>query len=354
MAAAVLGDNFGSPSTGRAQGHAQVILTDVAGIGDLTQLGLSLSEGQRYASASLALPVSASGFLATASYGFLDYENVDALGKAAGLEGRAHYGSLGIQHQTIRSRDFNLRFSAALNGKALTDDSTAGRLSDKRIVSGTLGFASDASDGLLGGGATQVSGSWTVGDLDLSRIGSAEFIDSLGLRTEGTFHRLNADALRLQRLGSGFSLLARVSGQWASKNLDSSESFSLGGPYGVRGWPVGEGRGDMGLTGTAELRYDLPLSEKLGGVQFSTFLDAGRVRLNKRPFGIPPLNACGCNDYTLSSAGLGVAWRHDRFRFSGSWAHGLGRNPGRSAIGGKNADGSTDRQQFWLSGLISF
>ena len=51
---------------------------------------------------------------------------------------------------------------------------------------------------------------------------------------------------------------------------------------------------------------------------------------------------------------LGVAWRHDRFRFSGSWAHGLGRNPGRSLIGGKNADGSTDRQQFWLSGLISF
>lgn len=348
------GDNFGSPSTGREQGHAQLALNDVTGGGDLTQLGLSLSEGQRYASAALALPVAASGLLATASYSFLDYENIDSLGKAAGLEGRAHYGSLGFQYQAIRSREHNLSLSAALNGKALIDDSAAGRLSDKRIVSGTLGFTGDVADDTLGGGLTQTSVSWTYGDLDLSRIPSAKFVDALGLRTEGRFHRLNADVLRLQRLPGSFSILARASGQWASKNLDSSESFSLGGPYGVRGWPVGEGRGDMGVVGTVEFRYDTPIGDNLGELQLATFLDSGRVRINKRTFGIPSVNACGCNDYSLTSAGVGASWRHRNFSLSGNWSHGLGRNPGRSAFDGTNVDGERGRQQVWLSGSIRF
>jgi len=354
LSGALFGDNFGSPSTGRAQGHAQLAISDLTGVGDFTQLGFSYSEGQRYASASFAVPLTASGLGLNATYAYLDYENVDAVGRAAGLEGQAHYGSIGLQYQALRARDVTLRFLATLNGKALTDDSTAGRLQDKRIVSGTFGITGDVRDNFLGGAVTQVSVAWTVGDLDLSRVPSAEFFDALGLQTQGTFHRLNADLLRLQRLGGAFSLLARVSGQWASQNLDSSESFSLGGPYGVRGWPVGEGRGDMGVTGTIELRYDAPLPDSLGALQFSTFLDSGHTWLNKRTYGLPLVNACGCNDYTLSSAGLGLSWRHSNFSLAGSWAHGLGSNPGRSAVGGLNADGDTDRQQFWLSGSIRF
>lgn len=354
LSAAVFGDNFGSPSTGRAQGHAQIAISDLTGIGEFTQLGFSYSEGQRYASASLAVPLTASGLSLFANYGYLDYENVDAVGQATGLEGRAHYGSFGLHYQALRSRDVSVKLSAALNGKALTDDASAGRLADKRIVSGTLSFTGEMNDDLLGGAVTQFSASWTMGDLDLSRVPSAEFFDALGLRTQGTFHRLNADLLRLQRLGGAFSLLARASGQWANQNLDSSESFSLGGPYGVRGWPVGEGRGDMGITGTIELRYDSPLPATLGALQLSTFLDSGRVWLNKRSYGIPSANACGCNDYSLTSAGFGASWRHRNFSLTGSWAHGIGSNRGRSALGGFNADGDTDRQQFWLSGSIRF
>ena len=354
FSASLHGDNFGSPSTGRAQGHAQVVLSDVTEVGDLTRLGFSYSEGQRYASGALSVPLSSSGLVASLNYGYLAYKNVDPIGQAAGLTGHAHYGSVGLSYQAIRSRDFNLRFSASGNGKALTDDATAGRLADKRIWSGTLGLTADVSDQALGGGVTQLSLSWTHGDLDLSRVPTASLADALGLQTEGAFDRLNVDLTRLQSLPGAFSLLARVSGQWASKNLDSSESFSLGGPYGVRGWPVGEGRGDAGITGTVELRYDLALPPKLGALQFSTFLDAGRVWLNKQTYGLPSLNACACNDYGLSSAGLGLAWRHQNFSLAGSWAHGLGSNPGRSAFGGANVDGSMDRQQFWLSGSIRF
>lgn len=354
VTASFSGDNFGSPSTGRAQAHAQVAFSDVTGIGDLTRLGFSYSDGQRYTSASLAVPVSTTGLVASLNYAYLDYHNTDAVGSLAGLRGRAHYGSLGLSYQAARSRGFNLRFNAGLGGKALIDDSAAGRLQDKRIVSGTLGFTADLTDHALGGGITQFTAGWTYGDLDLSRVPGALLGDSLSLRTQGGFHRLNADLVRLQSLPGPLSLMVRASGQWSSKNLDSSESFSLGGPYGVRGWPTGEGRGDAGITGTLELRYDLPLPPKLGGLQFTAFFDAGKVWLNKDALGLPSLNACGCNSYSLSSAGLGVSWRQHNFSLSGTWARGLGTNPGRSVFGGTNVDGRTDRQQFWLSGSLSF
>jgi hemolysin activation/secretion protein len=348
------GDNYGSPSTGRAQGHAQIGLTDITGSGDLTRLGLTLSEGQRYASASLAMPISTSGLLATFDYGYLHYENIDAVGEAAGLEGSAHYGSIGLTHRAIRSRDHNLNLSATLNGKVLRDDSTAGRLSDKRIFSGTLEISGDTRDTFGGGGINQVSASWTVGALDLSNLPSAEFVDALTFKTQGTFHRLNADVARLQKLPGNFSLYASMSGQWANKNLDSSESFSLGGPYGVRGWPVGEARGDKGLLGTAELRYDAPIAKTAGTLQLAGFFDAGRIWVNDKSFGIPPVNACSCNSYSLSSVGVNATWRRNNINLSVGWSHGLGSNPGRSAFGGTNADGGTGRQQFWLSGSVRF
>src|SRR5690606_7682718 len=106
----------------------------------ITRLGFSVSEGQRYASGSLSAPLSASGITANLSYSFLSYQNIDSIGKAADLDGEAHYGSVGLAWQAVRTRNANLRFLGTLNGKVLTDDSAAGRLADKRIVSGTIGL----------------------------------------------------------------------------------------------------------------------------------------------------------------------------------------------------------------------
>lgn len=353
LAGALFGDNFGSPSTGQAQGHAHLSFADLTGAAEYTRFGFSYSEGQRFVSANFSLPLGASGVGFIANYGYLDYENIDAIGQAAGLNGEAHYGSIGLLWQAVRSRQSNLRFDLSLNGKSLIDDSAVGRLADKRSWSGTLGATADGRDSFLGGGVSQVSLSWTYGDLDLSRAPASEFADFLGLRTQGEFHRVNLDAVRIQSLPQNFSMSLRASAQWANKNLDSSETFSLGGPYGVRGWPVGEGRGDMGMLTSAELRYDVP-GFNLGALRFATFIDAGRVRINKRTFGLPSFNACSCNSYSLSSAGLGLNWQHERFSLTASWAHGLGSNPGRSSIDDTNVDGESDRQQFWISGSIRF
>jgi hemolysin activation/secretion protein len=315
---------------------------------------VAASEGQRSGDGVISVPLNASGVMASADFSYVDYRKTDDFGRLAGLEGSARYAGLGFDYAVHRAREANLRLSGRLNWKSLVDESIAGRLQDKRAHSGTLGISGDRRDGFSGGAFTGWSLTWTYGDLDLSRVPSALAVDDAGLQTQGKFHRLNASLQRLQNLPGNFSLLARAYGQWANENLDSSEDFALGGPYGVRGWPISEGRGDQGYLGTLELRYDARLPGRWGVVQPAVFLDSGRIWINEDARGVPGLTACGCNDYSLSSAGAGFRWSRNSLHASVSYAHGLGDNPGRSAINATNADGSTSSHQLWLQGTIQF
>ena len=68
---------------------------------------------------------------------------------------------------------------------------------------------------------------------------------SLRLETEAQRIRDRA----LNRSAGGFGKLN------LTKNLDSSEQFSLGGPYGVRAYANGSSSGDSGWQASLELRY---------------------------------------------------------------------------------------------------
>jgi len=87
-----------------------------------------------------------------------------------------------------------------------------------------------------------------------------------------------------------------LSGQQASKNLDSSEKFSLGGANSVRAYPQGEGIGDQGYLATLELRHNVT-----GDLQGTLFYDTGSITINRDPFGAP-----AANSLRLSGAGVGV------------------------------------------------
>ena len=95
-------------------------------------------------------------------------------------------------------------------------------------------------------------------------------------------------------------LAGSVSGRRASKNLDSAEKISLGGPFGVRAYPVGEAAGDDGYLATIELRYDVRQNMLPGSLSLSVFYDTGTVSINHDPY------AAGDNNRRLSGAGLGV------------------------------------------------
>ena len=91
----------------------------------------------------------------------------------------------------------------------------------------------------------------------------------------GKFTKGNANITAVQALGHSVDILFKGQGQMASKNLDSSERFYLGGAQGVRAYPQGEASGDQGILGTAELRYHTPVR----GLTLSCYLDGGEVRL---------------------------------------------------------------------------
>ena len=91
-----------------------------------------------------------------------------------------------------------------------------------------------------------------------------------------------------------------MQGQYASKNLDSSQKFVLGGPNAVRAYDQGVGVGDEGLLGTAELRYSLPAYRWLTHPQVFAFFDGGSVRVNTDRF-LPTQN-----HIELYGAGVGV------------------------------------------------
>jgi hemolysin activation/secretion protein len=155
-------------------------------------------------------------------------------------------------------------------------------------------------------------------------------------------------------LAGNFSLLASFNGQWASKNLDSSEKMILGGPNAIRAYSGSEAQGDSGWYGSLELRYDWPGGSPLGALQLQGYLDAGQVRLHQDTQGLPIATATGRNSYGLAGAGLGVSLtKPGSYMLRAGVAQAIGSNPGRS-VQGFNADGGTGRMRGWVQALWWF
>ncbi|QTK81975.1 Heme/hemopexin transporter protein huxB [Agrobacterium tumefaciens] len=343
-------DSFGSASTGRAEGNALVSLSDPLGYGEQFRFQSVASQGMAYGRFSGSAPLGSAGTFLNGAYSYLTYRDVTDTGRAAGLEGDGHQLAFGLTHPILRDRATEVTFGGVVTGKALRNGSAAGDIDDKRLLTGTLSLSGVQRDF---GGTTNWGLDVTYGALDLSRVATSAAAAAAGLRTEGGFSRLNARIERQQRLADRWTLIARVSGQWASTNLDSSEEIALGGPYAVRGWPIGEASADTGAIGTLELRHDLAVPEEWGQFRLGGFLDGGYAKINARPRGTALSTATKENEYALFATGLTLGWQRENLSLTAGWGMGLGDNPGRSA-NGANVDGGTGRHQFWLSGRVSF
>lgn len=347
-------DNYGNTSTGEYRVNAWADLNNPGGWGDQGNLIATGSEGVRLIRAGYSLPLGHAGLRARLGYTAMAYEVKKGDGKAIGLEGDSRTANAGLSYPFIRSRAFSLYGSLDYHRKALTDDSNVGMLRDKRLDVGTAALSGDALDRLGGGGLSRFRLAWTKGDLDLSRIPADEAADAATLKTKGNYDKLHLEVSRLQRLPGPFTLLGQFSAQRATKNLDSSEAFIVGGPIGVRAYPVGEGQGDEGWLAAVELRYDHPGVTPLGDLRLSAFSDTGRIRLHEDPGQVAITTATGKNSYQLSGAGLGLELASPgSYRLRVSWAHTIGNNDGRTPDG-NNADGDDGHSRFWLQAIVWF
>jgi hemolysin activation/secretion protein len=279
-------DNHGGRFTGEYRLGASLNMNNPLTIGDqVTLRAFTTDEQMWFARAAYIVPAGFWGTRLGASFAKFDY-SLEKDFAALEAHGEGLVKSLFAFHPLYRTRNTNLIGQFAYEDKRLYDriDST-GTVEDRFIDSIKAGFVGDFRDGLLGGGLNAFALTYTHGDLKLApdTLAAAD-IAATGLRTQGTFRKWNYDFKRLNRITDNSSVLLAISGQEASKNLASAEKMSLGGPNGVRAYPVGEANGDTGVLIQGEGRYIWPGVKVFEGeVALIAFYDWGQVRVNKLP-----------------------------------------------------------------------
>jgi hemolysin activation/secretion protein len=333
-------DNGGNRFTGAYRAGGTLNLNNPTGRGDLLSLrALGSTSGLAYGRAAYQTLLGNSTI--GAAFSHINY----SLGrefKALDADGTADVASLFASHPLIRSRATNLNLLAGLDAKFFKDRlGAASTVSHRRAKVANLGLSGNHRDDLGGGGSTLFSVGATLGELDIR--GSADrTIDRSTAHTNGQYGKLQAGLARLQRVTDSLSLYASVRGQLASKNLDSAEKMQLGGAYGVRAYPEGEGYGDEGYVGTAEARLQLPrLLPIPGDFQLFGFVDAGAVKFAKNPWFTGP------NTAHRSGVGAGLSWTSpNNFLLKGTYSHKLG---GQEVTSERDRDG-----RFWFQIAKSF
>lgn len=288
-------DSYGNRYTGENRLNAHVTINSPRGVGDRLDLrGTVSDDGLLSGRVAYDLPLSANGLRGGAAFSSTRYE----LGRefsSLDANGTANTVSLYGAYPLVRGVNRNIWFSGTLEHRDLRDKvRTTGTTTDKQLQAATLEAYGDLADALGGGGYSNWRVAATAGHLDI-QTAAARLFDDAGPRTAGGYGKLQLSGSRLQSLPHGWSLAVSGSAQLASKNLDSSEKFVVGGAYGVRAYPQGQGVGDEGWLLNIEIRHLLA-----AGVQGSLFYDAGGAQYNHKAY------AAGRNSETLRGYGLGL------------------------------------------------
>ncbi|MFI5444261.1 ShlB/FhaC/HecB family hemolysin secretion/activation protein [Polaromonas sp. UC242_47] len=334
-------DNAGNRYTGEYRLGATVNLNNPLGLGDVASLRtITSGRGLNYGRASYQVPFGK--VTAGVSYSRLAY----ALGKEfepLQANGTAEIASVYGIYPLIRSRNNNLYTQLAYEARTFQDrvdsiPSVTDRKADVLMAS----LYGNHRDNLGGGGISAYSLTWSAGKLDI-QTPAALAADAASARSNGIYNKLAFTASRLQRVTNAVSLYGSVSGQVASKNLDSSEKMELGGMNGVRAYPQGEAFGDQGYLVNLEARWWLSdFSERVPGqVHLIGFVDAGSVTIHKSPW------AAETRHRNLGAYGVGATW--------GDPGDFLVRAYYARKLGNENAMSAPDKSgRFWIQAIKYF
>ena len=335
-------DNYGADSSGELRALVSLNVASPAGMGDqLAVLGL-LSEGNRYAGLDYTVPFGYNGWRIGANASVLDYELVGNFADLDGL-GDAIVAGVSATFPAIREQDTSLLFSIRLQHRSYYNELRGLETSDKTVTALTLGASFARTDRFHLGGRTFFNGRLVAGDLDLSGNAFNALQDSLDGETAGSYQKFEFTVGRLQRLADKTTLSLSLNGQLASKNLDSSETISLGGANGVRAYPVLETTGDDGWSGTVEVTRQV-----LEGLEVRAFYDAGSV--NRRS-----TRRNDSDTAFIHGAGVGAAYAlPEAIRANVSISRRIGDNPDANPIDGTDSDGSLKEWRVWAGLSKSF
>ena len=295
LTASLQGDNYGIRPTGRVRTGGALQWLSPLGFGDrLDAYALTSITGQTLGQLGYSVPVGGDGLrtgltLTESTYRLgADFSSLDGYGHATVFSWTTSY-------PLIRSRTLNLNAEGGFDRKSLTDhaDGSVDQKFDNVYRAGI--------NGNVLAGKTFASYALRVeaGDVHFESA-DALAADQASAQSAGHYRKTAYSFALYQAVTSKLQLYLALSGQQASKNLISSEKFSLGGPYGVRAYPTGEAPGDEGYLATAEVRWAVTQSLLPGQLGVYGFVDTGFVRDNVDPF------TTDSNHRRLSGAGVGV------------------------------------------------
>lgn len=332
-------DNYGNRSTGYNEYGLDYDFLNLAREGDHLAVGITTTGNELFNwGANYTIPVIRDGMRLTAGYNVLTYqlgdefEDLDAVG-------HSRIASLGLDYAIQRSQRHNLYTGLRYEHSDIQDEYRLFNTTyaDKTGNAAVFSLYGDEQDRK---GATDWRVEYKWGHIS----DDADSFLSADPSTLGTYQKIRANILRRQNFNNRLYLLLSARGQYAFNNLDSSEHFSLGGPYGVRAYPTSEASGDMGYLTRAELRWLLPLGAQDQQLHLATYLEHGGVWMNKDndAIGNPK------NHRNLQGIGLGLIWsRWEDWFLRLDYAWKLGSEEPTS-------DTSHTGGHFWIRGGVYF
>lgn len=300
-------DNQGLYSTGYYRFNVGVTLNDLTGYGDQLNLRAQSTEtgGTVSGWADYSVPINGYGTRFAVNISELHY-SLGRSFKPLAAEGIARTVGASLIHPLWLSRNGRLTGIARYEHRWMEDKVSNLTDTDRELNVMSFSFSGNLYDQLFNlSGMTQAYINVSAGEVSFNNKTAFNTDQQLGgLDSNGGYHKFNWQLSRTQNIIEDFSLFANFQGQVGSKNLDTSEQISLGGPNAIRAYPVGEGSADEGWLFNGEARYHIPNIPNVPGyLQLIGFIDTGFSRINANPL----LNQ-GQNSRHLSGYGFGINW----------------------------------------------
>lgn len=300
-------NNYGNKNVSKNRYTASFSMTDPI-IGSTLSLKGMVGEQRddsSYGAIDLCIPLNYDGTKLGMRYVNADYVVGNDF-QSLGIEGDARIFGVYLSHAFKHSRNHKLKGIVGFDMKRVFSYALGTQISNDDLSVGYLRLDYDSRDRFLG--ENHLSINYSVGFEDL--FGSLKLNDSNTSRygADGRFNKLNADYVRIQRLWGKLLLLVKTSGQYASQRLVSTEQYSIGGAYSVRGKKLATHMGDHGYQLSAEFSTPLPFVNKVNikgrkvsdMIRVVAFVDHGGVFISKPVTG---------EDESKYATGIGVGVR---------------------------------------------
>ena len=338
--------NYGANNTGIAQVTGNLSLNNPSGNGDQITLDVIDSQGSLFGQFKYGMPVGYDGWRLAAGVSALNYKSLTSFSSTI-AEGNAQTYGLYATYALERTAKANKTVVVNFENKNYVNLTSGIQSSKYQINDLSLGMYGNNffESTYLNWGATATLGNLSINDATQS------INDANGASTEGYFGKLAFNVSATKPLPiDRTNITTSLYGQLASKNLSSAEQFYLGGPYGVRAYPVAQGGGSQGLIASIEINHTYENQLQLGA-----FVDLGVVQQYMSTYTNWQGQTNAPNTYALFAAGPLVKYNYQKLQLSAALAFRLGDNPLYNQTGQQlNVNNQYQSVQGWIKGTLFF